>query len=304
MNLATPSPAHRSDAGCTSHRYCYRSGVPRGIVGCGFPAEWVLPPARPVSRLTTARRSDSRGDDRHPSVLRAPAVEGARHERPAALLAGRVDRRHRDRQEHGVGMFRALGCVIIDADLLAREVVEPGKPAYTDIVAEFGSSVVQADRALDRKRLGAIVFADPAPPPAGSDHPPADSRAVRTPAARAGRPGFRRHRHLRRARHDRERQLPEHGPAGGGGDGRNDPARPPSRAGSADGDVARRIASQMPLAEKVKLADYVIDNTGERSATEDQVRRVHAALMAELRARRIPRGDRHPAARPRSALSG
>ncbi len=45
----------------------------------------------------------------------------------------------------------------------------------------------------------------------------------------------------------------------------------------------------MPVAEKVKLADHVIDNSGERSATEAQVRRVHAALMADLRARRLDR---------------
>ncbi len=57
-------------------------------------------------------------------------------------------------------ILRHLGCVIIDADVLAREVVEPGEPAYDDIVAEFGPSIVLKDGTLDRKRLGAIVFAD------------------------------------------------------------------------------------------------------------------------------------------------
>ena len=47
-------------------------------------------------------------------------------------------------------MFRALGCVVIDADRLAREVVEPGEPAHTEIVAEFGREVVQPDGTLDR----------------------------------------------------------------------------------------------------------------------------------------------------------
>ena len=57
-------------------------------------------------------------------------------------------------------LFRALGCEVIDADLLAREVVEPGEPAYRQIVEEFGPGVLQPDGTLDRKKLGAIVFAD------------------------------------------------------------------------------------------------------------------------------------------------
>ena len=59
-------------------------------------------------------------------------------------------------------IFRSLGGEVIDADALAREVVEPGEPAYKDILTEFGAGVVQADGTLDRKALGAIVFADPA----------------------------------------------------------------------------------------------------------------------------------------------
>jgi dephospho-CoA kinase len=49
----------------------------------------------------------------------------------------------------------------------------------------------------------------------------------------------------------------------------------------------RRIASQMPLADKVKLADYVIDNSGDRAATEARTREVHAALLADLARRRV-----------------
>jgi dephospho-CoA kinase len=50
-------------------------------------------------------------------------------------------------------------------------------------------------------------------------------------------------------------------------------------------EVERRIASQMPVAEKAKLADYVIDNSGDRADTEVQTRRVHAALLADLAGR-------------------
>jgi dephospho-CoA kinase len=62
-------------------------------------------------------------------------------------------------------------------------------------------------------------------------------------------------------------------------------ARLRARDGASDEDNRRRISSQMPVAEKAKLADYVIDNSGDREATVEQVRRVFAALMAELTTR-------------------
>ena len=58
-------------------------------------------------------------------------------------------------------ILRELGAVVIDADVLAREVVEPGTPGLAAVVARFGPEVLDGDR-LDRARLGAIVFADPA----------------------------------------------------------------------------------------------------------------------------------------------
>lgn len=54
------------------------------------------------------------------------------------------------------------GYDIIDADLVAREIVAPGTPALTEIAARFGQSVLLADGTLDRRRLGAIVFDDAA----------------------------------------------------------------------------------------------------------------------------------------------
>jgi len=53
-----------------------------------------------------------------------------------------------------------LGAVHIDADLLARQVVEPGTPALVRIAEEFGPSVIAADGSLDRAALGAIIFTD------------------------------------------------------------------------------------------------------------------------------------------------
>jgi dephospho-CoA kinase len=52
------------------------------------------------------------------------------------------------------------GAVVVDADKIAREVVEPGTPALAEIAETFGAGVIQADGSLNRPALGAIVFAD------------------------------------------------------------------------------------------------------------------------------------------------
>ncbi|MCL2551312.1 MAG: dephospho-CoA kinase [Actinomycetia bacterium] len=54
----------------------------------------------------------------------------------------------------------SYGAVLVDADRIAREVVEPGTPGLAAVVAEFGPEVLAPDGSLDRPRLGAIVFAD------------------------------------------------------------------------------------------------------------------------------------------------
>ncbi|MBP2702255.1 dephospho-CoA kinase [Microbispora sp. RL4-1S] len=55
----------------------------------------------------------------------------------------------------------ARGAVVIDADAIAREVVEPGTPGLAEIVTAFGDGVLRPDGRLDRETLGSIVFADP-----------------------------------------------------------------------------------------------------------------------------------------------
>ncbi|HZW53241.1 MAG TPA: dephospho-CoA kinase [Candidatus Elarobacter sp.] len=178
-----------------------------------------------------------------------------------------------------------LGAILVDADQLAREVVAPGEPALAKVVREFGD-VLRPDGTLDRKKLAAIVFAEP-------------SRRKRLEAIL--HPAI-------RARFDaRLDALTREGFEGivvfdapvmieSGGYKNMDRvivvvtdeviqrARLVARdADAADGE--RRIASQMPLAEKAKLADYVIDNTGDRAATEARTREVHAALVRDLAAR-------------------
>jgi len=185
-------------------------------------------------------------------------------------------------------LLRQLGCEIIDADVLAREVVGPGQPALATIAAEFGPDVVTADGALDRKRLGAIVFANP-------------ERRRRLEAIT--------HPAIRERFQARLTELAEKGFVGiviydapvileAGNyqsyierlivvvtDEATQLARVGGRDGTDEAENRRKIASQMPLAEKAKLADYVIDNSGDREATAAQVRRVFAALMSELEAR-------------------
>lgn len=58
------------------------------------------------------------------------------------------------------GMLGALGAVLIDADKAGHAVYEPGKPCWDDLVAAFGRDIVAADGTIDRKKLGARVFAD------------------------------------------------------------------------------------------------------------------------------------------------
>jgi dephospho-CoA kinase len=183
--------------------------------------------------------------------------------------------------------LRRLGAEIIDADQLAREVVAPGEPALAEIVREFGD-VLHPDGTLDRKKLGAIVFGDT----------PRRKRleAITHPAIRE--------RFLARLR-----ELEAVGFEGlvffdapvmiESGNYRNmdrlvvvftgdatQRERLMARDGMSAAEASRRMATQMPVADKAKLADYVIDNSGDRAATEARTREVFEALLAELRGRR------------------
>ena len=190
-------------------------------------------------------------------------------------------------------MFAHLGCKVIDADLLAREAVAPGQPAFAAIVAEFGREVVQDDGYLDRKRLGSIVFADP--------ERRKRLEAIVHPAVRA------RQERLLRALEEEQFQgvviwdvplLFEVGAAAGMDrvivvvvDEAIQLERLRARDWTSEADARARIRSQMPVAEKARRAHYVIDNSRSRADTEAQVRQVHRALLNDLKAmkeRRAP----------------
>jgi dephospho-CoA kinase len=181
-----------------------------------------------------------------------------------------------------------LGCRLVDADVLAREVVAPGEPAWRAIVEEFGRDVIAADGQLDRKRLGALVFADPARRKVleAITHPAIVARrqAILDAWAAEGFDGVvvldipllvevGAVAHVDRVvlvYTEREVQL----------------ERVMGRDGFDRAEAERRVASQMPLAEKVRYAHFVVDNSGTPEETAAQVRAIHVALVAEHRARR------------------
>ena len=184
-------------------------------------------------------------------------------------------------------MFAHLGARVIDADLLSREVVTPGQAAYARIVEEFGPQVVQEDGSLDRKALGAIVFADP-------------TRRKRLEEITHPAIGARQQRMLSVLDEEAFEGVVLWDAAllfeSGGvakmdrvvvvfADPETEVRRLMERDGLREADARARIASQMPIAEKAKLADYVIDNSGTREETERQVRTVYGALLAELKTR-------------------
>jgi dephospho-CoA kinase len=184
-------------------------------------------------------------------------------------------------------MFAHLGARVLDADLLAREVVMPGQPAYLKIVEEFGQGVVQDDGTLDRKALGAIVFAEPARRKRLEEitHPAIAARQQRIlsvldeeafegiviwdVALLFETGGVAKMDRVVVVATDPETEL----------------ARLMTRDGMVEADARARIASQMPVAEKAKRAHYVIDNSGDRIQTERQVKGVYEALLGELAAR-------------------
>ena len=59
-----------------------------------------------------------------------------------------------------LSLFQELGCEVIDADTLAHAAIEPGQPAFDDILQLFGADVLASDGTIDRTKLGRIVFSD------------------------------------------------------------------------------------------------------------------------------------------------
>lgn len=171
-------------------------------------------------------------------------------------------------------MFRDLGAPVIDADQVARDVVEPGTPGLEEVARRF-AGVVDASGQLDRVALGQRIFADPAERRAleAIVHPRIrEEVARRTEAlARAG---------ARVVLYDAA-LLIENG-LHRGMDGvilvavpeAVQRARLAARDGLDEAAISARLAAQLPLADKRAHATWVVDNGGSLDETRAQVRRI------------------------------
>ena len=169
-------------------------------------------------------------------------------------------------------MFDDFKIPVIDADKIAREVVEPGEEAYKGIVETFGDTILREDNTLDRKELGSIVFADKDKLETlnGIIHPAIRRKMIQKRDA------------LEREGHscivldipllfesklenfvdkiivvyvDEDTQL----------------KRLMDRDGFTKEEAKQRIESQMPVKEKVKLADKVVNNNGTKYESYQQL---------------------------------
>ena len=178
-------------------------------------------------------------------------------------------------------ILRRLGAEVINADELAREVVEPGRDAWQEIIAAFGSGVLQDDRAIDRRKLREVIFKDAAARQKleAIIHPRV--RALAEQKIRACEAAGKAlvvyevpllfealiHHWIRPVilvACDMETQK----------------ARLKQRDHLSDAEAHRHIEAQMSLAEKRKLADYVIENDGSLEDLEAQVKAVIEKIKA------------------------
>lgn len=177
-------------------------------------------------------------------------------------------------------VFRELGCYVLDADRTAREVVKPGSKGLEQIVAAFGNDVLQASGELDRKKLGAIVFADEEKRERLNAivHPlviEAQDEWIRGVEARDPKGiaiidaalmiesgGYKRFDELIVVWCEQEIQL----------------ERLMKRDGLSEEDANARIRAQMRQEEKKRFADHLIDTSAGFDETREQVKKVYSEL--------------------------
>jgi len=174
-----------------------------------------------------------------------------------------------------------LGCLLIQADELGRQAEEPGGEAFDDIVREFGPGILNQDGRIDRRRLAAIVFHDPERLKQLNalvhPHVHARRRRIEEEFARSQPRGiavteaailietgsYRDYDRLIVATCREDQQV----------------ERAMARDHLTREEVLDRMRRQMPLEQKVKYADYVIDTSGPKEDTVAQTRAVHESLL-------------------------
>jgi dephospho-CoA kinase len=173
-----------------------------------------------------------------------------------------------------------LGCHVLQADQLGHEVLLPGGEAYAAVVREFGSAVLDENGTIDRRALAAQVFGKPERLALLNSlvHPPVLRReeewlarvaaqdphgiAVVEAAILIETGSYRRFDKLIVAACDEEQQV----------------QRSMKRDGAAREEVLARLSRQMPLAEKLKFADFVIETSDTKEETVRQTRAVYESL--------------------------
>jgi len=182
-------------------------------------------------------------------------------------------------------MFKRCGAVVIDADQLARDVVQRGKPAWREIVKVFGENVLSPNGSINRHALGTIVFRNRRKLRTLEDiiHPRVareQQRLVRRIAKRSPNAvvvyevpllfesgADKRVDKIVVVTADRETQI----------------ARLKQRNGLSRNEALRRIENQVPLARKVRRADVVLDGTRDKAVVKRQVRRLIQSLHKRTR---------------------
>lgn len=181
------------------------------------------------------------------------------------------------------GMLRERGIPVIDADQIAREVVEPGKPAYDAIVRHFGRDILLEDGQIDRKKLGEIVFSDESErQKLNAIVHPEVRRVMREEAETAEKNGasivfmdipllFE-----SKLQYMVEKIVVVYAPAA------MQLARMMERDELEEEQAQKRLRAQFPIDQKREEADFLIDNSRTREETERQVENMLAEIRAEL----------------------
>jgi dephospho-CoA kinase len=176
-------------------------------------------------------------------------------------------------------MLADLGAVIIDSDLIAREVVEPGTDGLHEVVAAFGQEVLTEDGALDRPKVGAIVFADPAKRKVLESiiHPRVFMRAIEIDEAAGEHAVIVNDIPLLAETNQADRfdavvvvDVPTELQV----------ERMVRDRGMSTEDAESRIAAQATREQRLAIATYVVENTGTLDELEVRVAEVYAALIA------------------------
>lgn len=183
-------------------------------------------------------------------------------------------------------MLAELGARIIDADVIAREIVEPGEPAWKEIRVVFGEEVFRDDDSLDREALGNVVFGDPE----------ARRKLESLTHPRIAQRMMERAQQIRAQGHHwviyDAALIVENGIHEWldslivvAADRRVQLERVIERDTMSPEAALRRLNAQMPLEAKIAVADYVIDNNGSLDKTREQVERIYRQIETSVRNR-------------------